>query len=387
MFNVNIFRQFSLRVIQYLGIFIFPNILTQSEIGIYTRVVAVSGVVMAIGSLGNNVFNKDQSAKNSDKLNRLIISISLTFICGIAFSFIVGINVFNLAVLMFAISELVRVQLSTIYLAHKEEEKGTIIEVYPLIIATLLAIIFTLLIRSVWARIYFYSFSSLIVSFWLGRKLIAVHIFEFKITNYRWKKQDIYPFLITILISVLFLFEKLSVGKHGDVMLGIYGINLSILLSSMFYSKWIENSYISRECNIDRTLFFHVFSFISLVLIFSQLLPRLLPLLGLKEYVSTNQNMFVLAFVPINMLLIGLKLNLLYVRGDLYRITCIAIAVSLSAFLILDKVFDLYWNLGILILYFLVDLVLFILVFTKKKDHRLFFSALFVVNLLIFLII
>jgi len=348
---------------------------------------AVSGVVMAIGSLGNNVFNKDQSAKKSDKFNRLIISISLTFICGIAFSFIVAINVFNLAVFIFAISELVRVQLSTIYLAQKDEEQGTIIEVYPLIIGTLLAIIFTLLIRSVWARIYFYSFSSLIVSLWLGRKFIEAHISKFKIANYRWKKQDIYPFLITILISVLFLFEKLAVGKHGDIMLGIYGVNLSILFSSMFYSKWIENSYISRECNSDRTLFFHVFSFISLVLVFSQLLPRLLPLLGLEEYISTNQNMLVMAFVPINILLIGLKLNLLYVRGDLYRITCIAIAVSLSVFLILDEVLDLYWSLGILILYFLVDSVLFLLVFTKKTEHRLFFSSLFVVNLLIFLFI
>lgn len=387
MFNLNIVRQFSLRVIQYSGILIFPNILTQSEIGIYTKVVAVSGVVIATGSLGNNVFNKNQSVKSSDKLNRLNVSIWLTFICGIVFSLFAGISLFNLGVLIFSLSELVRIQLSTIYLAQRNEEKGTIIEVYPLIIGTISAIIFTLIIQSIWTRIYFYSFSSLIISFWLARKLIADHLLNFGFTKYRWKIEDLYPFIITILISVLFLIEKLTVGKYGDEMLGVYGLNLSIMLSSMFYSKWIENLYISKGCNINKNLYFHVFAFVLLVFIFSQILPHLLPVISLMEYVTTKKNMFVLAFVPINMLLIGLKLNLLYVKGDLYRITCIALAVALSAFLVIDCVYNLYWNLGILTLYFLVDMFLFTLVFFKKREHRFFFLTFFLMNFLIYLII
>jgi hypothetical protein len=386
-FNLNIVRQFSLRVIQYSGILIFPNILTQSEIGIYTKMVAVSGVVVATGSLGNNVFNKNQSVKSSDKLNRLNVSLWLTFICGIVFSLIAGITWFNLGVLIFSLSELARLQLSTIYLAQRNEEKGTIIEVYPLIIGTILAIIFTLIIQSIWTRIYFFSFSSLIISFWLARKLIANHLLNFGFTKYRWKMEDLYPFIITILISVLFLFEKLTVGRHGDVMLGIYGLNLSIMSSSMFYSKWIENLYISRGCNINKSLYFHVFTFVLLVLIFSQILPQLLPVISLMEYVITKKNMFVLAFVPINTLLIGLKLNLLYVKGDLYRIICVVLAVSLSASLVIDWLYNLYWHRGILTLYFLVDMSLFTLVFFKKEEHRYFFLTFFLVNSLIYLLL
>lgn len=387
MFNLNIVRQFSLRLIQYLGILVFPNILTQSDIGIYTKTVAVSGVVTAIGSIGNNVFNKNQSAQSYDKLNRFSISISLTLICGFSLSLIVGISLFNIAVLLFSVSELFRIQLSTIYLAQNEEEKGTKMEVYPLIIGTTLAVIFTLIIQSVWTRLYIFSVSSLTVSFWLGRKIIVPHLLDFKFTNYPWKRQDIYPFIITILISFLFLLEKLTAGKHGDAMLGLYGLNLSIILSSMFYSKWIENLYIASKCIVDKSLYLHTFSFFSLVLIFSQILPHLLPALGLGEYVTTNKNMLVLAFVPINMLLIGLKLNLLYVNGDLYRIICIAIAVALSAYLYIDWLFDLYWNRGILLLYFLVDSVLFLLVFFKKSQYQKFYLVYFTLNLLIFLLL
>ena len=209
------------------------------------------------------------------------------------------------------IFEIFRFQSSILEISKGNLLKGTLIEVIPLIMAIFFSIVFQFVLEfSLESRVYGYTFGlffSLIIFHRTSKELINVKVkLSYLVSNF-----SLVKYLYLLNIAVFLGIDKFFLKSTNIQYLGIYTVNLAILSSLMFFTKFIENKIISSDLNnYDKNLSTIIILILSVVTTLS--LPSLFIWIGLNNFALDTTSRLTLLLFPIVMNEIGIRQNIIY---------------------------------------------------------------------------
>lgn len=332
-----LFFQIILKLFQFVSLYFFARILTTEELGFWAFFLVVTTVFTTLSGLGNNITLKSKIIQNRQKKQLIKVSILASILLApLSFYYLSfyfnNVLVFFMCVCM--IIEIVRVQLSIFEISKGNLLKGTILEIIPLLLAISFSILFQFIYEfSLESRVYGYTtglFFSLIIL--IGSIKGSTKIkFSDLVSNISFVK---YFYLLNI--AVFLGIDKFFLKSVNVDYLGIYAVNLTILSSLMFFTKFVENKIISYDLNnYDKNLSTIIVAILSLLT--TILLPSLFVLIGLSNFVLDTSSRISLLLFPIIMNEIGIRQNIIYKSSMILNkpLICISLANLFSIILIL----------------------------------------------------
>lgn len=334
----SLFLQIILKLFQFLGLYFFAKILTEEEIGFWAFFLVVTTVFTTLSGLGNNITLKSKLISHNQKKQLIKIAVLVSiFIAPLSFYYLNFyfdiITAFFMCVCM--IIEIFRFHSSIFEISKGNLLKGTLIEVIPLIMAVFFSIIFQFVFEfCLESRVYGYTFGlffSLIIFHRTVKELINVKVkLSYLVSNFSLVK---YFYLLNI--AVFLGIDKFFLKSTNIEYLGIYSVNLAILSSLMFFTKFIENKIISNDLNnYDKNLSTTIILILSVAT--TLFLPNLFIMVGLNNFVLDTTSRLTLLLFPIVMNEIGIRQNIIYKTSLFLKkpLICISFANFFSIILI-----------------------------------------------------
>ena len=309
-----LFLQITLKLFQFLSLYFFAKILTTEEIGFWAFFLLVTTVFATLSGLGNNITLKSKLIEHNKKKQLIKIALLVSiFMAPLSFYYLIFyfdiITAFFMCICM--IFEIFRFQSSILEISKGNLLKGTLIEVIPLIMAIFFSIVFQFVLEfSLESRVYGYTFGlffSLIIFHRTSKELINVKVkLSYLVSNF-----SLVKYLYLLNIAVFLGIDKFFLKSTNIQYLGIYTVNLAILSSLMFFTKFIENKIISSDLNnYDKNLSTIIILILSVVTTLS--LPSLFIWIGLNNFALDTTSRLTLLLFPIVMNEIGIRQNIIY---------------------------------------------------------------------------
>lgn len=325
-----LFFQIILKLFQFVSLYFFAKILSTEELGFWAFFLVITTVFTTLSGLGNNITLKSKIILKRQKKQlikvAILASILLAPLCFFYLSFYFSkFLVFFMCVCM--IIEIFRVQLSIFEISKGNLLKGTILEIIPLLLAISFSIVFQFINEfSLESRVYGYTTGlifSLIIFIGSIKELVNVRIkFSDLVLNISFVK---YFYLLNI--AIFLGIDKFFLKSVNVEYLGIYAINLTILSSLMFFTKFVENRIISSDLNnYDKNLSTITVAILSLLT--TLLLPSFFILIGLSNFVLDTSSRISLLLFPILMNEIGIRQNIIYKSSMILKKPLICISLS-----------------------------------------------------------
>ena len=237
-----LFLQITLKLFQFLSLYFFAKILTTEEIGFWAFFLLVTTVFATLSGLGNNITLKSKLIEHNKKKQLIKIALLVSiFMAPLSFYYLIFyfdiITAFFMCICM--IFEIFRFQSSILEISKGNLLKGTLIEVIPLIMAIFFSIVFQFVLEfSLESRVYGYTFGlffSLIIFHRTSKELINVKVkLSYLVSNF-----SLVKYLYLLNIAVFLGIDKFFLKSTNIQYLGIYTVNLAILSSLMFFTKFI----------------------------------------------------------------------------------------------------------------------------------------------------
>ena len=361
-FDSTLILQLILKFFQFLSLYIFAKILLPEELGLWAFFLVITGFFVVISGIGNNITLKSRLIDIEKKKQLIKASISISvFTAPLIFVYLINYFDFNLALSMCfcMIVEILRFQLSIFEISKGNLLRGTVYEVIPLISAILFSFFLQLVNGfSLESRVYGYTLGLFLSCF-----IFHKHIKEFKYSkinlSFLISSFSLLKYFYLLNIAVFLGIDKFFLKSINTEFLGLYSLNLSIISSLFFFTKFVENKIIAGNLNnSNKNLSTIIIAILSAIL--TLILPKIFHIIGLSNFILDSSSRFVLFLYPLIMNEIGIRQNIIYKSSILLKNPLIFI--SLSNLLTIAFIYVINPNEYTIIKIYLLNLILIMII-------------------------